>query len=82
MRENSAPLVNSAPTTFSSMKLGFLAIAITQQLTKIHIIYEFWQAVNYYCNSIARKPNFIELNVVGAEFTNGAEFSRIYGTLI
>ena len=35
-----------------------------------------------YCNS-KKKPNFmfIELNVVGAEFTKakGAEFSRIYG---
>ena len=34
----------------------------------------------YYCNE-QEKPDFIELGVVGAEFTKakGAEFSHIYG---
>ena len=41
-----------------------------------------WISVSCCVISIARKPNFIELNVVGAEFTNGAEFSRIYGIFI
>ena len=34
----------------------------------------------YYCNNFQQdKPDFIEPGVVGAEFTMGAEFSRIYG---
>ena len=82
MRENSAPLVNSAPTTFSSMKLGFSCYCNNnQQPTKIHIglglikyYMDFGKAVA--CNS-KKNPISLSWMLSGPSFTKGAEFSRI-----
>ena len=40
-------------------------------------MYGFLKATDCSCN-IKKKLHFIKLNVVGAEFTKGAEFSHMY----
>ena len=49
-----------------------------QQLTEIHGGMDFWSCWLFLQKQ--EKLNFIELNVVGAEFTTGAKFSPLYGT--
>ena len=79
MRENSAPVVNSAPTTPGSMKSGFsCSCNNTSTATEIH---GFGKLLMYYWNSKESPISLSQvLHVVGAEFTTGAEFSGIYGT--
>ena len=89
MQENSAPImpvVNSAPAdkhaTPGSMKSGFSCSCnnSTSTATEIHNPYGFGKLLLYYCNSKESPISLSQvLHVVGAEFTTGAEFSRIYG---
>ena len=82
MRENSAPVVNSAPTTPGSMKLG-LSLLLQEYINNLPNPIWISVAVDVILQE-QENPDFIEPGVAccRGRVTTGAEFSRIYGTLL
>ena len=80
MRENSAPKVNSAPTTTGSIKSSFSCYCNNNQYINSlpKSIVNCW-CINYYCNRLARKTRFHWASCCRGRVYPGAEFSRMYG---